>query len=210
MEAYDYAAKASTVKIDDIATDGFISALGCNGSILRWIKENDPKCVELCVSGVRLVTSWYCPEDSFRCPESARQLGWLGYFVGENTHLKELTFYYNHENQCFSNDAIKSFCKGLNINRSIQKFELDSMDLYGGEIFETLRPFFENNHNLSELVVKQCKFGDGCARHFAMALKDCSKSLKHIKLEGNEIRGGKLSEIIETLSMNPQLEVEES
>ena len=215
MEAYDYAAKASTVKIEDIATDG-VFGIGCNRKILRRLKDNDPEFDELCVSGVRLVSSWYCPEGPRRCPGYARQLGWLGYFVGENTNLKELTLHYNNENRHFNKDAvdaIKSFCRGVNSNRSIQKFQLDSMDLSGGEIFETLRPFFENNNSLSELEVERCQFGPGCARHFAMALKDC-KSLKSVKISdirggqyvSNRMGGGQSVEIVDALSTQSQLE----
>ena len=111
--------------------------MGSNRRILRRLKEDDPDFTQLWVAGPSLATTWYIP----RGPHD-QELGWLGYFIGKNTHLEELTLYYNKENRHFSNDAIKSFCKELNSNRSIQKITFYEMNLSGGEIVQSLRPFF--------------------------------------------------------------------
>ena len=80
------------------------------------------------------------------------------------------------------------------------------MDLSGGEIFQSLRPFFENNHNLSEIVVEECTFGSGCARQLSLALRGCNKSLKSVRISDIQMGGEQLVEIIEALSVHPQLE----
>ena len=86
--------------------------------------------------------------------------------------------------ECFDN-AIEPFCRGANSNRSIQKTYFTRANMSGGELFRSLCPFFGNDSNLSELVVKYCQFGAGCARQIALALRDCNKSLKRITLVDN-------------------------
>ena len=94
----------------------------------------------------------------------------------------------------------------MNSNRSIQKICFNSMVQLGGEIFQSLRPFFENNNNLSELAVRRCEFGAGCARQFSSALRACNKSLKLVRFYGNQMGGERLVDIIEAMSAHPQLE----
>ena len=80
------------------------------------------------------------------------------------------------------------------------------MDLSGGEIFQSLRPFFENNNNLSEIEVEECQFGPGCARQLSLALRGCNKSLKYVRFAYNQMGDEQLVDIIEALSAHPQLE----
>ena len=69
-----YDALASTINIEDI------SSIEQNQDILRWLKENDPELDRL----------WICGEDQIDdeldfCPTNGKELGWLGYFIGQNT-----------------------------------------------------------------------------------------------------------------------------
>ena len=82
----------------------------------------------------------------------------------------------------------------------------NNTDLSGGEVFQCLRPFFENNNNLSEIEVERCQFGAGCAGQLSSTLRACNKSLKYIRLVGNEVEDGGLVDIIEALIAHPQLE----
>ena len=158
MEGYDYDAAAGTIKIEDITRDE------TNREILRWLKENDPEFVELCVR-------------SRRDDENARELGWIGYFIGENTTLKEITL-------CSDPFLGLPFYRGMNSNRSIQKISFHDMNTgLRREIFEYLRPFFTNNSNLSELEMERCQFGPGCAQQIVLALRGCSKSLNTSRLD---------------------------
>ena len=161
MDEYDCNAAAGAVEIDNITADAI------NREILCKLKGNDPNFIKLYVSDTRDglgENMQYC-----YCPQNARDLKLLGYFIGENTILKEWKFDSNPFRD-INNDAIESFCGGVNHNRSIEKIQFERMDLSGGEIFQLLGPFFENNHNLSEIEVEWCIFGPGCARRFSLAL----------------------------------------
>jgi Ran GTPase-activating protein (RanGAP) involved in mRNA processing and transport len=80
------------------------------------------------------------------------------------------------------------------------------MNLSGGEIFQSLGQLFEKNGNLSELEVEDCYFGGGGVSHFSMALRGCNKSLKSVKITNNQMGDEWLVEIIDALSVHPQLE----
>ena len=60
-----------------------------------------------------------------------------------------------HREKHLGSDAVlrtvETFCSGMNINRSIQKIYFFDMDLAGGEIFQSLSPFFQKNHNIRYL-----------------------------------------------------------
>ena len=130
MEEYDYDAAASTIKIEDITSDKI------NQKILRRLKENIPNFV-LKVQGNR--EGWAV--NIYR-PEGAHDLGWLGYFIGKKSLLCELRLR-SDPFRGLNNDAIEPFYRGINCNKSIQKICFDSIDLSGGEIFQSLLPFFQ-------------------------------------------------------------------
>ena len=194
-EEYDFDAAAGTIKIEDIKTDDV------NREILRKLKENDPNFDKVYVrnqEGHRFANEY--------CPEGARDLGWLGYYIGRNTTLKEL-FLHSDLFEGFSKNKIHQFCVGVSRNRSIQKIFFGWMDLSGGEIFHSLSPFFRNNHNLSKLVVEDCQFWSVCVRQIALVLRGCNKSLKSVKFTNNRMGDDvPLVDIIEALSAHPQLE----
>ena len=79
MEGLDYDAAASTIKIEDITSDPH------NRNILRQIKANDPNFDELFVRKLRKRIDR--SEDKCFCPGGARELGWVGYYIGQNTNL---------------------------------------------------------------------------------------------------------------------------
>ena len=100
---YD-AASAATVRIKDI------TSCASNRARLHRIKNNDPS-----------LTRLYIAEDDEDCFFSVREgddLGWLGYYVGENETLKSLTIYYLP-----AQERIKSFFIGLQRNKSIKTIE---------------------------------------------------------------------------------------
>ena len=195
MEGYNYDMRSRTTKIEDISTDE------TNREILRWLKENNPDFDELVVCSTRDEDNLF--GDSEYCPKSANDMGWLGYFIGQNTTLRELEL---RSFEDINDKAIETFCAGVNINRSIKKIAFSNMDLSGGDIFQSLRPFFENNSNLSKVLVERCQFGAGCVRRLSLILRGCNKSLESVSLSTNEMGNGEqLTEIIEALSAHPQL-----
>ena len=82
MTTHMYDAQAGSVKIDDIATNVN------NRFMLERIRRNSSD-----DSKVLYIQDQH-DEDGEDCidyvPESANDMGWLGYFVGKNNHLKEL------------------------------------------------------------------------------------------------------------------------
>ena len=70
-----------------------------------------------------------------------------------------------------------------------------------------LGPFFKNNHNLTNINIARCDFGDEGARLFSLALgSSTNKSLKKVTLEDNDISEEGMVDIITALSMYPHLE----
>ena len=194
MEDYNnkYDALVETIKIEDIATDK------TNQDILRRLKQNDETFNNL----------WICNDRGFARGSSiikerayicyTEELGWLGYFIGKSTNLKEVNFYVN------INDT--RLFKGLGNNKSIRKICFVSF-LFNERIFEWLDPFLKNNHNLAAIDINECVFDDGGAHQLSQVLGGCnSKSLKRISLSGNNIGGEQLVDIILSLNMHPQLE----
>ena len=193
----DYDAAASTIKIEDITTDEI------NREILRKLKGNDPTFEKL-----RVYEERSSHLDNRYCPQGARDFGWLGYYIGQNTYLRKLILRSNIF-RGVNSSAIESFFRGVNSNRSIQKIRFNEMDLSGGELFQSLRPFFEENDNLTELQVDECEFGAGCARQLSLLLRGCNKSLKSVNINRSDRRdmeGEQFAEIMEALSVHPQLE----
>jgi len=74
-----YDAQADSIKVEDIATNE------SNRDILRRIKRN-------CPSGgnILYIQNQHGGSRSGYIPEGVEDMGWLGYFVGKNNHIKEL------------------------------------------------------------------------------------------------------------------------
>ena len=136
-------------------------------------------------------------------PESAYDMGWLGYFVGRNNHLEELYFRY-FENM--STEVLEPFIRGVINNKSIDTLNFSSMDLLNGRIFTMLGPFFENCPTLADLTINDCHLGDDGWRLLALAIGSSKhKSLKTVVLSQNNISDEALVDIITSLSMHPRL-----
>lgn len=176
----DYDAMAGSIQIEDIARDP------SNRVILRRLRANDPRMERVDIGGER----GYAPETAF-------DLGWLGYFIGKSWVLRELNFWrFLGEVDA---DYVRDLCEGVNRNTSIEKIGFIKI-VYPmkGNFFKLMRPFFENNRKLASVTVAECVFGDeGCARELATTLASCcsTKSLKNLimseNLQGAIMRGGR-------------------
>ena len=188
-DAYD--AQAGTINIDDITSDEF------NRDILRKLKTNCEELTEM----------WVCGEDMGDrdnidyYPTNAHDLGWLGYFIGQNTRLQHFQMGFLNG---FDHDVQPLF-RGMCYNRIIDELTFCCYDLRGGDVFRTLIPFFKHNRSLSEVDINECNLGDDGCRLLSLALGGCN-SLEQFDLLHCGVTDDQSVNIIEALGGNAQLE----
>jgi len=198
MEVYNkYAALADTIKIEDITSNEQ------NQSILQRLKDND----ERDLNSIHITNSNPNPSynDHYYIPEEeGEDVGWLGYYIGNNTNLKTLHLCENWA----SHSHIRSLFIGLNRNKTIQNIDFDFVNSSDALLFHMLDNFFKNNHNLTEFKVSGLLSAEG-ARQLSLTLGSCSRSLKRLGLEDlnwDNIEDVPLNNTITALSIHPQLE----
>ena len=189
---HNYEALSGSVKMEDITNNEG------NADILRRLSANDSDFTEMWLQQDR--------DDEYDfLPTTAKEMGWLGYFVGKSTQLK--SFHIITSNLGDWNDIIEPFCNGLSRNKSIERINIENVDLSEGEIFGMMQPFFKNSASLKTLAVHECRnFGaEGC-RLLSVALGSCaSKTLQDVSITYNGIEDGQLVDIIVALSTHPHL-----
>ena len=194
LDFHEYEALAGNIKMEDITNDEI------NANILRRLSVNDASFNYLWMrcQGAR-------DDDDF-CPTTAKEMGWLGHFVGKSHQLKGLNI--NNSNLGDLNGLIEPFCNGLSRNKSIKWISFGGVDLSGGEIFRMMRPFFETNSSLVTLEIEDCNnFGASGCRLLSLALGNCaSKSLERVSLANGGLGDSQLVDVIAALSMHPRLE----
>ena len=197
-----YEAQADTINVDDISRNSN------NRIVLRRLQRND---VDDEIPTLRIDDEPDDDEDEedwCYFPEGAYDMGWLGYFVGKSDHLQMLTIVpFTPTSRASARDVIEPFFRGVSNNKSIHCIKFDSMDMLGGEVFTMLGPFFKSNHNLINIDINSCDFGDEGGRLFALAIGNCTHgSLQKVQLENNNISEEGMVDIITALSMHPHLE----
>ena len=190
MEEYNYDTLVDSTTIEDISSDEI------NRGIFRSLKGNSEDFNVLWICDDR------CSNEKYQFVSmDLEEIGWLGYFIGKNTSVKWLVF---------DGTAIPphsgTFCRGLNMNNTLQKISFRGTDLLNGQVLRMMDAFFKNNHNLTEIEVCDCELGTEDARQLSLTLGGCTKSLKHILLADCQMGDGQLVDIILALSMHPQLE----
>jgi len=101
-------------------------------------------------------------------PEGAHDMGWLGYFVGKNNHLKTLDIGpFTPTSGASVMEVLEPFLKGLNNNKSITKLFLSGINLSD---FKIICPFFKNNYNLTSLKVNESTLGYDAWCSLALAI----------------------------------------
>ena len=203
MYVSEYEAQADTINVDNIATDSN------NRIVLMQIKRNDAnddQINELCIQNHH-DDEWEA-DCVYYCPEGAYDMQWLGYFIGKSDHLRRLFIYsFTPTSEATVRDDIEPFFTGISSNKSIQEIFFSGVDLFGGEIFTMLTPFFDNNYNLTTIIIIECVWGDEGARLFALALgSSTNKSLQNLDLQNNNIVEEGMVDIITALSMYPHLQ----
>lgn len=197
MNSYsDYHAKVGVTKVEDI------TSCKRNQQILRQLKNNDPQFTDL------LLTS-DCDADDEGVYDPAADgsidLGWLGYFIANNTQLKILRVRADEIDNF--NDIVSHFCRNVNHNRSIQKIYFDGLD-GGGEILRLMSPFFKNNYSLNGIELIYCNLEAKGLRSLSLAVAGCGGTLKCFKLTNRKQNNvsDSLVDVIVALSMHPHLE----
>lgn len=182
-----YAALANTIKLEDITPNKQ------NQTILQKLINNDEYFDKF------YIASQASGDPDDYVPGHGEDIGWLGYFIGNNTNLHKLAFY------ATIND--ESFHKETSCNTSIQTVEFCDHSLLNGRMFMMMVPLFKNNHNLTGFETDGCTITAEGIRQLSIALGGCGRSLKHIKIANlnDDITYIPLVEIITALSMHPQL-----
>lgn len=105
-DLHEYDSLVNTIKMRNITSDRR------NARVLRRLKGNDPNFTFL---HVNTPLRHVCEHT---CNPSAGDYGWLGYFIGNNTHLKEVFQCSSSllQNDAMSTDHIALFWKGFNRN----------------------------------------------------------------------------------------------
>ena len=195
-----YDAQACTIKIEDIATNVN------NRIVLERMRRNN---ANDCNNSTLYIQNQH-DEDGYGCvdyvPEGAHDMGWLGYFVGKNEHLKDLVVKWFTPTSGSTSEVLEPFFKGLSRNRSLSIIQFTGIDLLGGRVFTMMDPFFNINTNINHIKIDDCNFGEEGGRLFALALaSSTNSSLKSFMLDNNSIEGDVLVDIITSLSMHPHL-----
>jgi len=199
-EYNEYAALADNIKIEDITTNKE------NQITLQRLKDNDPNftTLEFIRSAERFHFNLNEDYTTVFIPSSAKELAWLGYFLGQNTTIDHLSITCTPPPSC--NLGIEIFRTGLGQNKLIQLVGFDNVDLSDGIILQMVDTFFKNNHSLTKVESRGVHLGAQGVRQLSLAIGSCGKSLKRFSFQGPLIGDGLALDIITAMSMHPQLE----
>ena len=189
-----YDAQADSINIEDIATNDN------NRIILRRMKRNNPDDDVLYIQNLHDQDGEACED---YVPEGAHDMGWLGYFIGKNDQLRQLSLSaFTPTSGASMTEVLEPFFMGVNNNKSIRELNFEGIDPLGGRIFTMLGPFFEN----CSLTLIESHLGDVGSRLLALAIGSSKhKSLKTVALIGSDISDEGSVDIITALSMHSNL-----
>eukprot|EP00984_Skeletonema_dohrnii_P011454 scaffold4580_cov73-Skeletonema_dohrnii-CCMP3373.AAC.5 len=168
----------------------YVTSSQQNKNILARLRNDDPDFTYISIADESQ------DEGDFVAREGD-DLGWLGYFVGNNEHLEGL-----YIDNFPDNLNIDAFLRGLGHNRSIQSVQIYT-DLW--ESFQSLVPFLRNNTSLSHLTFGSFNIGLQCARNIASLLGQRS-SLKCLSFVHANLGDEELVEVAAALRIQPQIE----
>ena len=105
-------------------------------------------------------------DDDDYIPDEGEDLGWLGYYIGQNTKLQVLNFY-----KAIGNE---SFYKEMSHNKSINNVYYHATPL---NIFRMMGTFLKNNNKLEGIDVEVCEFGAEDAPSCSLSCRSSSVQL---------------------------------
>ena len=213
-----YEAQANSVDINTITINDKI-----NREILHRLRANDPTLTEVGITDIeareqdyynaerhRGAEAAYEETRTYYCPTNTNELGWIGYFIGRNSVVDELTlFHINTDNIRTLGEANiwSIFGEGMSYNRSIDELSILGMRLTG-DLISSLEPFIINSRGLTEVTMESAysSIDHTGYHHLASAFSKCmNKCLREITLTENEIDDEDLVHIIEAIGTHPQL-----
>ena len=130
-----YNDQADSINVDDISSDRN------NRIVLRRLQRNNANDYNNKSLWIQNNGHDDDGEDcSDYCPEGAYDMGWVGYFVGKNEHLRELQIMIPNipSSGASVRDVMEPFLRGVSHNKSIRQIGVFYMDLLGGEMFTML------------------------------------------------------------------------
>ena len=180
---YDALAETESVRIKDI------TSTAANRALLHRIKNNDPGLKSLYIS----TSDHYGDGDDdnmgiFQVREGD-DLGWLGYFIGENEALMSLTFRYLPEDR----ERVEKFFFGVQRNKSIK-----GVYIFGRGFSSKSLSVMNLPHATSMTLDYDSYSNREDAHYFAMGLRRCESLEKY--------HGPVTSELVASLTTLPMLE----
>ena len=161
-----YDEHAQNVDLDDIT-----SSVN-NAEILQMLRDDDPGLSDL------WITQQHNFEDAFFL-QGGNDLGWLGYFIGRNTKLRNLRIY------CTYMQQITALLRGIEQSKSIRE-----LDICGDHnVLSFLSAMLQSERCcLTSLSLNNIPLNDDAAAALADALKGC-KSLTDLSLWDDDLSG---------------------
>jgi hypothetical protein len=159
----------------------------------RLVLNRDPTITSICVKS-----------NYFNNEDVTNEICWgaAGRSIGKSHYVKVLKLYL----ESFDHVGLLAFCRGMAVNRSIQRLDLElpgvveptDVATCESEIFfKEMRPFFEDNTNL---VCVDIRYGENIWMTLSMKQAFCaSKSLKELSIKSNRLRDRELSTMEEKL-----------
>jgi hypothetical protein len=183
---------AQEVKLEDITSSAR------NAEILRRVRDDLPLIEETEIESL-IIAGNDCDDGETFVVKEYDDWGWLGYFIGKSTQIRDLALCCLPEEE----DEVDAFMEGVKRNRSIALIAIKEVPFS-----EHLFPFIIHNSNLKELRLLHTSIGGRFyARSLAMALKKRQqKSLTKLWLCNTNLSTEALAEILDALSGYEQLE----
>lgn len=153
------------------------------------IESNDPDLTKLTIGGGN-----YRPYDG----------NWErdGEGIGRNTQINKLVLGNGlHDN--VSRDQFEAFCEGMAGNKSIERLTISCGGLFGGEIFNFLSLFFQQNSNLRCLKLSYTWGSDISVPDSVRLLSEVLtrfKTLRAFELYGAQLGDGDVGTIVQALA----------
>ena len=156
IEYYD--SRVRDVKLEDITSCEF------NARAFRKLRDNDPKYTSISFTNDDNADIYDV------LIEDNDDMGWLGYLIGRNSHLKDLYIWPWLED--IDDSRIDALFQGINLNRSISRLHI--YPGWGGFFLQRLSNFFRSNKNLTQIGLLTSDIGLETARQLAVDLRDMS------------------------------------